>query len=142
MDVHCAPLGARAALDGEWGAVHVVLGLAAELAGPCPGVRIVTGGDVGGDLNIVFTGAGTVLGRAASLDGQDDRPAGRGRGLHVGGQGDLAGATTVDGRASEGHLDRVSCGGRVGKAIGRVESGRVSAELARVVAGREGGVVY
>lgn len=105
MDVHCAPLGAGAALDGERGAVHVVLRLAAELAGPCPGVGVVSGGDVCGDLDVVFTGAGTVLGRAAALDGQDDRPAGGGRGLHVGGERHLARTTTVNSRASEGHLD-------------------------------------
>lgn len=112
-DVLGALLGARGGLDGDGGAVHVVL-LGSRLLG-CPGPRVAIGSSrhIGRDRDVVGCGAGSVLGRATALDGQDNRPAGGCARLHVGRQGDLARTTSVYGRALEAHGDRLASRGRV-----------------------------
>lgn len=140
-DVGGPPLGAAGGLDGDGGAVHVVLLSTGELAGPGPGVRVVSSGDIRRDLDIVSARAGAILGGAAALDAEDDRPTRRLGGLHIGRQGNLARATTVDSRAGEAHANSLSSGGRVRQAISRVECGSISRDLAGVVAGCERRVV-
>lgn len=141
-DVGGALLGARGSLDSDWGAVHVVLLGARQFGGPGPGVTVCAGGDVGGNGNVVGAGGGAVLGRAATLDGENNAPPGRLGGLHVGGQGDLTGAAAVDGRALERHGDALARRHFVADATGRVEGASIAADLAGVVGpgGRKGTV--
>lgn len=108
-----ALLGARGRLDGDGGAVHVVLLGSGLLRRPRPRVAVRASRDIRGDRDVVSSCGGPVLGRATALDGQDHRPAGGCAGLHVGGQGDLAGTTSVNSRALEGHADGLACSGSV-----------------------------
>lgn len=132
-DVGGALLRARGGLDGDGGTVHVVLLGARQLGGPGPSVAVGTGGDVRGDGDIVGAGGGTVFGRAATLDGEDDAPPRRLGGLHVGGQGDLAGAASVDGGALEGHGDALAGRHFIADTTGGVEGAGIAADLAGVV---------
>lgn len=128
-----ALLGARGGLDGDGSAVHVVLLGSGQLGRPSPRIAVRSRRNIRGDRDIVCSCRGAVLGGATALDGQDDRPTGGGAGLHVGGQGNLAGTASVNGRALEGHADRLACGGSVGNPRGRVEGGSISTNLAGVL---------
>lgn len=135
-DVLRALLGARGGLDGNGGAVHVILLGAGELGGPGPGVRVCAGGDIGGDGHVVGTSAGAVLGGATTLNRQDDAPSGGLRGLHVGGQSDLARTTTVDGGTLEAHGNALASGDLVADAAGGVKGAGIAADLAGEVGAR------
>lgn len=135
-DVGGALLGTRGRLDGHGRAVHVVLLCTGLLGGPGPGVAVGAGGDVLGDVHVVGTGTGTVLGRAAALNGEDDAPPGGLRGLHVGGQGNLTGAASVDGGALEAHRNVLAGGVLIADATGGVEGAGGATDLARVVGSR------
>lgn len=128
-----ALLGARGRLDSDGSAVHVVFLGSGQLGCPSPCVTVRSSRDIRGDCDIVCSGGGAVLGRATTLDGQDDRPAGAGAGLHVGAQSDLAGTASMNGGALEAHGDRLACCGSVGNSRGRVECGSISTDLARVL---------
>lgn len=128
-----ALLGARGGLDGDGSAVHVVFLCSRQLGSPSPCVAVSSSGNVRGDGDIVCSCARSVLGRATTLDGQDDRPASGCAGLHIGGQGDLARAASVDSRALEGHADGLACSGGVGNSGSRVECGSISTNLAGVL---------
>lgn len=102
-------LGGGAALDSDGRAVHVHLAVS-DAVEPGPGEGVLAGLDALGDgvLEGSSPGAVGVLGKVAvdvggtsTLDGLDDHPLGVLGGLHILGQGDLAGATTVDGGALE-----------------------------------------
>ena len=96
--------------DGDGRAVHVHLAVA-NLVEPGPREHIVASVDAfrNAELECVSTGAGWVFGQvpggtggAAALDGVDHHPLGAGRGRFVRGQGDLARAAAMHGRAGKG----------------------------------------
>jgi hypothetical protein len=99
--------------DGDGSALHVHLTVA-DLVEPAPGENVLASGEILRDVEAVLVGdiglgvvthvAGGVLGRAATLDGLDDLPDGILGGVQVSGDGDLAGATAVDGSALEREL--------------------------------------
>ena len=140
-------LAAAGASDSDGGAVHVHLTVA-DLVEPSPGKSVLAGSQVGGDLEVVGEGdgslgvvtdvAGSVTGRAATLNGVDDLPDGVAGGGEVGGDGDLARTTTVDGSALEGEGLGAALGVAVGDAVG-VVGDRLAGEVGAV--GEERAVV-
>jgi hypothetical protein len=137
--------------EREFAAVHVELAVA-DTVDPGPGDGGVSGRDIAGDGVVVGEGvgggsivsdvAGGVASRAATLDGVDDLPDARLGGLSVVGDGELARATTVDGRAHQGQRLLRAEGERVYgtvPAAGDVSAGEIASGLGQgAVDGRVG----